>query len=641
MTKRIRQHQLEDISRSKFSLVLPENWVVRDKDKDYGIDAEVEIFDKAGKATGLVFWVQLKATETKTESKAKKVDLKIDSIKYYQNLEIPVLIARYSVATDTFYCKWAHDIDLFFAKEGAKTFRILFGDNDTWDEKSNEGLEELLEKIRHVRSGRIKFPIQTSFEVVVDEVIGISRGALLASFRAAICEYSDLIDLRSEPKEVLLTAKLSSDGFTINLPAINGCGFHSIEDRERDGFVERLVTDMLLGCAISLAHLGQAEMAAQIALDKRVKQKLLENSDLLIHLLPYLLKTSYYCDIVNSIGEIIDQYTDNTIDILTLNSAVLNHRHEEDKAQCLEKFQKKCISKYQSLGQDRTLGIAHYNLGNHYRSRKLYRLAAFQYLNARKYEVRYLDESYYWSELGGVFFELGKYSCSANIYKTALAKGASSNVAALAADALMFAGKYQSALDMFSEYLDNNHDDCDEWHLKRVMLSDLIEGAGVKEQVRNKQLALESIDISKVDEEGFRELLEAALDLDLLCGLAWFNLGVDSSKKRKPDEAAFNFIMCGLTQTGDIEAWTNAVLSCLCEEVPMEYFVLSLRTAYFFNGDIFLSRFYEELGSRVNPKLATKVINQLDEILPKDRHKRGKIALRMEGSDGRFRNMLK
>jgi len=41
MPSRVKQHQLEDISRSKFSLSLPREWVMRDKDKDYGIDAEV------------------------------------------------------------------------------------------------------------------------------------------------------------------------------------------------------------------------------------------------------------------------------------------------------------------------------------------------------------------------------------------------------------------------------------------------------------------------------------------------------------------------------------------------------------------------------------------------------------------------
>ncbi|MDO9027704.1 MAG: DUF4365 domain-containing protein [Candidatus Roizmanbacteria bacterium] len=92
MTKRVKQHQMEDLSRSKFSLAIPRNWVYRDKDKDYGIDAEVELFDDNDRATGLVYWVQLKATKSNDETAVKKIDLSIESIKYYKSLDIPVLI---------------------------------------------------------------------------------------------------------------------------------------------------------------------------------------------------------------------------------------------------------------------------------------------------------------------------------------------------------------------------------------------------------------------------------------------------------------------------------------------------------------------------------------------------------------------
>ena len=48
MTKRIIQHQLEDLSRYKYGLALPPHWVFRDKEKDYGIDGEVELLTDNG-----------------------------------------------------------------------------------------------------------------------------------------------------------------------------------------------------------------------------------------------------------------------------------------------------------------------------------------------------------------------------------------------------------------------------------------------------------------------------------------------------------------------------------------------------------------------------------------------------------------
>lgn len=73
MPKRTREHILKDESRKHFNDLLPDNWVVRTPAPDYGIDGEVEIFSKDGSPTGLMFFVQLKATDQKNLSKALKI----------------------------------------------------------------------------------------------------------------------------------------------------------------------------------------------------------------------------------------------------------------------------------------------------------------------------------------------------------------------------------------------------------------------------------------------------------------------------------------------------------------------------------------------------------------------------------------
>mgnify|MGYP002795085008 CR=1 FL=1 len=80
-------------------------WVYRDKDKDYGIDAEVELFDEDEKAQGIVFYVQLKATESKKVSSILNVTFDIDTLKYYKKLDIPVLLVRYSDINNSIYVK--------------------------------------------------------------------------------------------------------------------------------------------------------------------------------------------------------------------------------------------------------------------------------------------------------------------------------------------------------------------------------------------------------------------------------------------------------------------------------------------------------------------------------------------------------
>lgn len=52
MPTRPRSHTLEDESRRAFAALLPSEWVVRSLPSDYGIDEQVEVFDKEGQATG-------------------------------------------------------------------------------------------------------------------------------------------------------------------------------------------------------------------------------------------------------------------------------------------------------------------------------------------------------------------------------------------------------------------------------------------------------------------------------------------------------------------------------------------------------------------------------------------------------------
>lgn len=54
MPKRPRSHRLEDESKNKLRLLLPERWAYRDKTHDYGIDGEVELFDENDNTTGLM-----------------------------------------------------------------------------------------------------------------------------------------------------------------------------------------------------------------------------------------------------------------------------------------------------------------------------------------------------------------------------------------------------------------------------------------------------------------------------------------------------------------------------------------------------------------------------------------------------------
>ena len=644
MTKRAKQHQLEDLSRAKYNLAIPSNWVFRDKDKDYGIDAEVEIFDDNDKATGLVYWIQLKATESKIEATSRKIDLSIESIKYYKKLDIPVLIVRYSKIHDCFYCKWAHEIDLYYAKKNAKTLRVSFSQDEKWDDQSPEKVKKYLSQIKTIKEGRFKLPIPLSFIIKESIVKKTPKGVLISSLRTALSEFSEFAVFKNDPEDSFLLICLSGDELTIRLSSIAGCTFHNIHKVKNENLAEDLVVSSLLGFAIALSQIGQFETMSRILLYKKIKERFFQNQQILFRLLPLILGTSYFSIALDAVSEAIEnEQKDNLLEIVASAAVLFESNRDEAKLKAIESFFHKRLEKYLKIGENSQIGICHYNLGNHYRSRrdiKYNKKAIYHYLKARKYEKKYLNQYYYYHELGGVLFHCEKYCFSAAMYKKALEKGAPESTNPLYADALMHSGKYQLAFEIFTDYLKKRTgEEDDEWHLKLICLETLLQNKGIKEQTRHKKEALELVDITKTG-DSFVELLEKALEMDMLCGLAWFNLGIEHSKSGHPEDAVFDFTMCGLAQTGDIEAWVNAILCCFNKNSPIHILPLILKAAYFFNGDTFLEKLYKEFNDKCDLEMCGQLANVIEEILPKHKNRDERPAIRILGRDGKFHDIF-
>jgi tetratricopeptide (TPR) repeat protein len=381
-------------------------------------------------------------------------------------------------------------------------------------------------------------------------------------------------------------------------------------------------------------------MAARIFLDEKLKERFFQREELFIQFIPMLIRTSRYGEIIDTVCEVIDSNDDNTLEIITTTFAIgVMDSDNQDKCKKLQKLLEKCLEKYIALGETSLIGGSHYNLGNHYRSRRLYRKGINHYLLARKFDRKYLNQSYYYQELAGTLFEYGKNLFSAKLYKLALEKGAPESIKPLYADALMLSGSYKLAHDVFSEYLDSVECNHAEWHLKNICLKNIIDTTGIQEQVRKKKEALNIIDISKVDDPSFSHNLEMAIEQDVLCGLAWFNLGILNSKLNNHHEAAFSFILCGLIQTGDIEAWVNATLCCLNPEIDIQILPLVLNTGYFFNGDEYISMLHKELEIRLDGEMLENIINVIEEMLPNSRNKEPQVV-RLMNEDGVFRDVL-
>lgn len=644
MPKRPKQHRLEDKSRIKFQDILPEMWVYRDKDKDYGIDAEIELFDKDEKAQGIVFYAQLKATESKKASTILNVSFNIDTLRYYKKLEIPVLLVRYSEFNDSIYVKWIDNVDLFFAKKDAKTIRIRLSEENLWNSDSSREIEKRLKNIRKLKSGHFNFPIPYTINIKSQKVNNFPKASLSTEIKKELKEYSEFLENATE-QDSIIEIILDNEELKINILDLYGCTFHSIEKRTLDDFSVGIAKDIMLGVATSFIQIGQIDHCGKIIFSNNLHSRLLNKTELLVHLLPPLFQSSYFKNTLNLIGDILDSESSFEVQILTaVNLLITSGLNSKSKNKAIQKFYKKRLNNSIKKGDNTQTGISHYNLGNFYRGKGELIKSAKNYIAAKRYEPIYLQQDYYYQELAGVFFLMHKHKVAAGLYAKSIELGAKGLTKALYADSLMFSGAYEKAKDAFWEYLDSVKNPSGEFYLKAIGLETVIENTGIKQQSRKIFEAMDKADISKFRKDkniDIEKELEKTLKLDLLCGLTWFNLGIIQNEKEKYDHALFSFIMAGLVQNNDIETWKNAFLCSFKVRSQLHLLPSIIQTAYFFNGEEFILQLYSHLEKTSGIKDITPFTEIVETVLQTVEKDKSLPTVRTLNENGKFENIFK
>jgi hypothetical protein len=204
----------------------------------------------------------------------------------------------------------------------------------------------------------------------------------------------------------------------------------------------------------------------------------------------------------------------------------------------------------------------------------------------------------------------------------------------------MFSGQYQQSLEVFNNFIASDCSAAAEWRLKSICLSSLIKKYNIKLQNRNVKAALVLSDVCYVKAENVESHLEKALQQDMLCGLAWFNLGDHRSGIGEIEGAAFCFTMCALVQRWDIEAWVNATACSFNNVVPLEIFLLLVRAAYFCNGDKYIESLYELFENQLGEEALSQVAQVIEQIISDERKAESTPVLRMLNKDDKFEDII-
>jgi hypothetical protein len=225
MPLRTRQQELEDASRRAFAAALPDRLVFRALDHDYGIDGEVEEFE-GGRATGLRFYVQLKATDEADLKKALRVPVKLSTAGYFRAQPVPVLLVRYLASTKTLYTRWFHQFDPYYEHVGDK--QLTFH----WEAEhalSGDGATRLLDEaaaVMEAKSSNVELPARAALVTSVDSAFGFSPAELELGLRAAAKRCPDLIQAVRPDEEHLLSLVINEEQIAASVAGLSSVTLH-------------------------------------------------------------------------------------------------------------------------------------------------------------------------------------------------------------------------------------------------------------------------------------------------------------------------------------------------------------------------------------------------------------------------------
>ena len=630
MPKRTREHILEDESWKHFSDLVPDNWIIRKPAPDYGIDAEVEIFSKDGSSTGLVFFVQIKATDQKNLSKTLKLIFKKDTLRYYYKLELPVLIVRYHSPTKSIFIRWAHSIDLYYSVPDATSYTINFSEDSRWGKDTPKSIEKYLEKWRDLKKA-LPLPIELLLQYDVQFSDKTYPLKLESKLRMLIKSQGLPIRLISK-KGNDLSAQLTVAPTEVKISLLEKNLFvmHNLQNKDGKYDEFSLPYDLMtiIGCSFFLN--SRKNIAFQILTENLPYSSFINSLEFLSLIASFidsekdintairLMENTLETDRPDKIG------IANNVFMLVISQVHLRFGCPQQHQRRFANVLLRLCNEMETIGDKEAASINYYNLANAMRRSNLFseKQIISWYKKAARLWEEYLNREYFWEEIGGVLFNCNKYLCSSRFYKKAITIKEKTWTMALCADALLFAGRYRESLDYFEHYLNEEKNPETEWVLKACLLEYLVEFSGIEIQVRLKKEARSLASIDLKNAMGSKEAalaniskLETICKKDLLCSMMWANVANLYNYVGEKEKAFYAGLAVCLMEPNNIEAW----FACLIYGAKMKSPVLGGVgfLAYEKNGEELINFFVNKLEAqpqKVDSELVAILKVLFDEI---------------------------
>lgn len=555
MPQRPRQHELEDESRDALRAAIPSGWVFRDLSHDYGIDGEVEVFEEA-RATGLVFKVQLKATDTDS----MEVRLRISQANYLRALEEPVLVVLYRAKDLALYARWFQSFDPYRDKQSKSGLTFLFDEGHSWSDETAAKLRRDLEIRRIIRpGGALPFKLWISTPVT-GLVCGVDIAQIRIAILEAFSEFGDIVRLVDE-RDALGSLRITPEVCSVDVRSLASSTVHYPEPWPSDPAPGQAVADAMTCVGIVLERFGIQEAAGRLFARFARDSSIVNSSEMVTSIASCLERTGRFIEALALVEEAQEANPSEAEQLRMFASLLFSSTRpwlDETQGQAVVDYLE---NRHSSAETDSRRGEASYNLANWLQSIGRRQEALGWYERAAAEEPDYLARDYFHAELGGSLFETRRHAEAAASYERALELREDDQLRALLADALLMAGRYAEARVHFDQVLTSPDIASPEWNLKLRAL-DSIQAVADEAQARDEDAAHETL--RRLDESSgldqIRAMCHMALESDALCVDAWARIGFAEMERGSTDSLE-PLLVAAVVARSSPELWPRP--SCL------------------------------------------------------------------------------
>lgn len=442
MPTRPREHQIEGISIRFFESLLPPQWVCRRKESDYGVDLEVEVFDKNGQSTSLTFIVQIKATDD--PQKERSMSISLDRLSYLAGHDAPSMIARYCEPTKTLHFMWISNVFAQVGRPDTKTVTVKFSGSDIWEPVKAQEIFRSLKVYRRLRSRSGEVPFGLSIEadgLSVDEKFVLNHGlSQICDSTAAVVRSADVDNC------VPVSIRVFDNILRVEVDVLASVS----------GRIDELTTPNVLPKLIyALAFLaGQFSFKSQFTeLVRLIHERSFTTQSRLVSSAVAGLamdKPDIAADLAswNELHTELDQhYWSYFASIMKAGMP------KEETKLAAERFLSETMASNLHLPVEARSAF-HRNLANFYMTAQEHLLAVRQFNVARKMAPIYLSRAYFLKEFAACLFLRRHYTKAAELYLVAFRLDGGSQVGICAGDALLYSGHFAVATDTYQRAIE-------------------------------------------------------------------------------------------------------------------------------------------------------------------------------------------